>query len=68
MSSLVRVVVRDEIAVDLAKLGECNLVGDTSQAIRERSKSIADHVILMGLSHLGHTEGDREESFSKVIV
>ena len=57
-------VVGDEIFVYLREFGrKLTLVGNALKAIGERSKSVADAIIRVNLCHLGHTEGDREESF-----
>lgn len=61
LSSLVQVVVGDETLVDVGELRQITFVFQTSQTIRQRSKSVADGVVLVGSGHSRHTVREFED-------
>jgi len=64
-SSLIRMVVRDELFVSFAEFSEFTLIFQASQAIRQRSKSVADCVVLMSGGHSRHAVRNLEDELFK---
>ena len=64
--SLVQVVVGDQAFVDFGELRQFALVFQPSQAIRQRSKGVADRVVLVGSGHRRHTVRELEDGTFKI--